>query len=484
MDAREALRTRFGFPQFRPGQAEAVGAALGDRDALVVMPTGSGKSLCYQLPALMRDDLTLVVSPLVSLMQDQVSALERVAPGRVALINAQRGGAANAEAVRRAGAGEVRLLYVAPERFAAPAFAEAISRARVGLFVVDEAHCVSQWGHDFRPDYFTLADAAVRVRARVTMALTATATPQVAQDIVRRLRLREPVRVTTGFDRPNLSFAVVPCAGGLDKERRLAAALREPGALPAIVYAGTRDASEQLARGLEAALGEPVLAYHAGIARADRAARQERFMSGQARVIVATNAFGMGIDKSDVRTVCHASVPGSLEAYYQEAGRAGRDGLAARCLLFAEQRDKGLHVFFIQRAKITADAFQRVGERLAWAGIDGRYDMALSELAGYASDRRQRGDEDTGARDHRPPRPRGGVGAVAGTPRPRRRADRRRLGSAGGGALPEFRAGGRAGAVGAVPLGLGVRRAVSVSPCRAARALWRPAGPGAHGGVL
>jgi ATP-dependent DNA helicase RecQ len=388
MDSRAALREIFGFDDFRPGQEVAVRAALENRDELVVMPTGSGKSLCYQLPALMRDDLTIVVSPLVSLMQDQARALWRIAPGKVELINAQRGSAGNAEAMARVGRGEVRVLYVAPERFALPRFLDAISRAHVGLFVVDEAHCVSQWGHDFRPDYFALAQAAQAVGAKATLALTATATPAVAGDIVRRLALRDPLRVTTGFDRPNLSLSVVSCRNAVDKRSRLAAALSEAEALPAIVYAGTRSASEELAAELRGSLGVEGLAYHAGLERGVRHQTQERFMSGEVPVIVATNAFGMGIDKADVRTVAHAAVPASLEAYYQEVGRAGRDGRPARGLLLAEQKDKALHVFFIQRSRVEDGVFERVGERLRWAGLDGRYDVAVSDLAGL-----------TGARD-------------------------------------------------------------------------------------
>jgi ATP-dependent DNA helicase RecQ len=381
-DLTAALREYFGFPAFRPGQREACEAALAGRDVLVVMPTGSGKSLCYQLPALLRDDLTIVVSPLVALMQDQVEALyARGLSDRVALVNAQQNSEANFAAVDAAAAGRLRLLYVAPERFSSPGFVQRIREARVGLFVVDEAHCVSQWGHDFRPDYFRLADAARYLGAQSIVASTATATPRVAADVVRRLGLREPLRVATGFDRPNLSFAVARPAPH-EKHTLLVESLRLPDALPAIVYAGTRAGSEELASTLSRELGEPALAYHAGLDRRDRAEVQASFMADGARIIVATNAFGMGVDKANVRTVVHASVPASLEAYYQEAGRAGRDGEPARALLLAENRDKALHVHFIKRDELGPELPRVLFDRLAAvADGDGRYELGAAELA-------------------------------------------------------------------------------------------------------
>jgi ATP-dependent DNA helicase RecQ len=382
MDLSAALDRYFGFSAFRPGQREACEAALGGRDVLVVMPTGSGKSLCYQLPALLRNDLTIVVSPLVALMQDQVEALAARGLGdEVALVNAQRNAAENAETMRRAAAGDLRLLYVAPERFASPGFLEAMRDVEIGLFVVDEAHCVSQWGHDFRPDYFRLADAARYLGARSIVASTATATPRVALDIARRLGLRDPVKVATGFDRPNLSFAVArPSAH--EKRRLIAEALAAPDALPAIVYAGTRAGAEEIAAQLTEALGEEAAAYHAGLDRELRATVQRRFLADDVRVIVATNAFGMGVDKPNVRTVIHASVPSSLEAYYQEAGRGGRDGMPARALLLAENRDKALHVHFIKREEVDERLPVRLYDSLCAAADErGRYAVDASDLA-------------------------------------------------------------------------------------------------------
>ncbi|HEY3186713.1 MAG TPA: ATP-dependent DNA helicase RecQ [Solirubrobacteraceae bacterium] len=382
MDLSAALHRHFGFRAFRPGQEEAVRAALAGRDALVVMPTGSGKSLCYQLPALMRDDLTVVVSPLVALMQDQVEALHaRGAAERVALVNAQQSPEANREAIERAAAGSLRLLYVAPERFGAPGFLDRMAQAPIGLFVVDEAHCVSQWGHDFRPDYFRLEAVARRLGAGSVMASTATATARVAADIARRLALRDPVRITTGFDRPNIAFTVARPTGG-EKSLMLFETLRGEDALPAIVYAGTRAGCEDLAGVIGGELGVRAEPYHAGLDRERRAAVQRRFLADETPVIVATNAFGMGVDKPNVRTVVHAATPPSLEAYYQEAGRAGRDGLPAQAVLLAEPRDKALHVHFIRQEQLDDRQARDVAARLEWsADGDGAYSEDTAELS-------------------------------------------------------------------------------------------------------
>ncbi|MGE5283330.1 MAG: RecQ family ATP-dependent DNA helicase [Chloroflexota bacterium] len=349
-DRADRLLGELGFSAWRPGQREAVVAALEGRDSLVVMPTGGGKSLCYQLPGLASEDLTVVVSPLIALMQDQWQRLNRA--GRpAAMISSGMSAEAARAALDQVRGGEARIVYCSPERFASTVFLDALARRRIDLMAVDEAHCVSEWGHDFRPDYLRLPEVAERLGRPTVMACTATATQAVASEIVTRFGLRDPLQIRSGFDRPNLSFDVVPLEGKGSVARRLAlleAGLSDPANRPAIVYCGTRRDSDELAAHLRER-GLRALAYHAGMEAPDREAAQERFMRGEAEAIVATNAFGMGVDKADVRSVWHMTIPTSLEAYYQEAGRAGRDGLPARAALLAMKADLGRLVRFNQQ---------------------------------------------------------------------------------------------------------------------------------------
>ncbi len=353
--ARERLRETFGFPAFREGQERAMEAVFQGRDALVIMPTGSGKSLCYQVPALVLPGVTLVVSPLIALMKDQVDALSlRGVP--VTFINSSI--SADEQWNRLAGLerGDFKLVYVAPERFRSRAFRSAISSVNVSLLAVDEAHCISQWGHDFRPDYRKLKDIRRDLLRVPAIALTATATPDVREDIARELNMQDPERVVTGFDRPNLTIEVRKVRSRAQKveaiEELIRDSLRRADAeqIPAgIIYTGTRKHTEEVAGALNT--GEPKArckAYHAGLDPDDRRGAQEDFMEGRLPWVAATNAFGMGVDKSDIRFVVHYDLPGSIEAYYQEIGRGGRDGLPSKCILLFAESDRRLQEFFIE----------------------------------------------------------------------------------------------------------------------------------------
>jgi len=345
--AREVLRQYFGYPDFRPGQTGAIRSILSGRDTLVVMPTGGGKSICYQVPALLLPGLTLVVSPLIALMLDQVSALQaRHIPAE--LINSTLTPEEIRARLELARTGQLKLLYVAPERFESRAFARALKQTRVGMVAVDEAHCVCEWGHDFRPSYLKLRDAWEMIERPRILALTATATPEVRRDIVRELGLRNARVIVRGFDRPNLRWIV-------QRHERLA---EKTGALidlvgatrdSVIVYGATRKMVESVTDLLRS-VGTGAAAYHAGLSQEARARIQEAWTTGAVPVVVATNAFGMGVDKPDVRRVVHFQMPGSLEAYYQEAGRAGRDGDAAECILLHAYRDRFTHEFFTRAA--------------------------------------------------------------------------------------------------------------------------------------
>ena len=356
----DALRARFGLSEFRPGQLDAASAILEGRDLVAVMPTGAGKSLCFQLPALILQGTTVVVSPLIALMKDQVDALR----GRGIPAAALHSGLPPQErsAVEAAlAAGDLSLLYVAPERLGNAPFRASLGRARVARLVVDEAHCISQWGHDFRPDYRRLAGFRAELGVPAA-AFTATATPEVRADIATQLGLQAALDLVTGFERQNLTLSVETCRGRDDKARALERLLREVGS-PGIVYAATRKSVDLWADTLST-MGVRAGRYHGGLSDEERSRVQDDFLAGRVEVIAATNAFGMGVDKANIRFVAHAELPGSVEAYYQEVGRAGRDGLPSRCALLFSPADVRTQEFFLEGANPTLATFKKVWTQL------------------------------------------------------------------------------------------------------------------------
>jgi ATP-dependent DNA helicase RecQ len=354
----QVLKNYFGYAQFRPGQAELIDAILAGRDVLAVMPTGAGKSLCYQIPALMLDGLTLVISPLISLMKDQVQAL-RDAGVPAAFLNSSLGPDEYAETVFRAGRGEYKILYIAPERLrqgSLPGFParsdESPEAPGIGLVVIDEAHCVSQWGHDFRPSYLEIAAFIRRFPARpITAAFTATATGKVREDISQALALRDPYALVTGFDRSNLYFEVQKPQDRFGALLKCLAARRDKSG---IIYCSTRKTVEEVCRSLEAE-GFKATRYHAGLNDRERRENQDDFIYDRKPVMVATNAFGMGIDKSNVSFVIHYNMPKNIESYYQEVGRAGRDGERADCILLYSPQDVRINTYLIRSSQDDED---------------------------------------------------------------------------------------------------------------------------------
>lgn len=375
--ARDVLFQRFGHRDFRPGQAAIIETVLAGRDVLAVMPTGSGKSLCYQLPAVVREGCALVVSPLIALMKDQVDALQ--AQGIAATyVNSSLSPREQQERLQACRAGAYDLLYIAPERFRSPRFVEAVSRMRVPLLAIDEAHCISEWGHDFRPDYLRLREAVALPDRPQVLALTATATVDVQQDIVQQLGRPDMQPFVYGFDRPNLVYRVLSLNGQKAKLQALQEVLVAQRDGSTIVYTATRRAAQEVAAFLQGR-GSEVLLYHAGLSDAARKQAQDAFMERPNGLIVATNAFGMGIDKPDVRRVVHFNLPRSLEAYYQEAGRAGRDGDDAQCVLLFSYGDVRIQEFLVEQNNPTREVLERVYELIAGTRPPGT-DVQLSAL--------------------------------------------------------------------------------------------------------
>lgn len=373
----ECLKERFGFEAFREGQQSVIDAILAGRDVVTIMPTGGGKSLCYQLPAMLLDGVTIVVSPLIALMKDQVDSLTALKIPAT-FINSSLTPNEQAHRLRSLRSGETRLVYVSPERFRNQLFLSGMTGLLVSLFVVDEAHCVSEWGHDFRPDYLRLKKAAETMGRPPIAAFTATATPAVRTDISEQLGLRDPQILVAGFDRRNLFLEVVHCSGDDEKFGTIAEVLKSsPGA--GLIYAATRKNVDKIAEMLTAS-GITCAAYHAGMEDSARHRVQDDFMNGRVRVVAATNAFGMGIDKADIRFVIHFDFPGSIEAYYQEIGRAGRDGKPARCALLFNFVDRRTQEFFIEGNYPPRPVIEDVYEYLCSLGTD-EVEVTIREIA-------------------------------------------------------------------------------------------------------
>src|ERR671916_1487819 len=368
------LKEIFGFDSFRPGQEAVIQAVLEGRDTLAVMPTGGGKSLCYQIPALMQASLTVIVSPLISLMKDQVDSLIQSSVAEAATLHSGLSPEERWEVERRVRTGAVKMLYVAPERLRSLEFVLSLRRAGVGLFVVDEAHCISEWGHNFRPDYLFLPRAVRDLGSPPVLALTATATPRVRDDILRSLKMRDPRVVVTSFNRPNLTYRVLSAKEKKHKLPLILDVIRNSQP-PGIVYATTRKESEEVATSLRRS-GVNAAAYHAGMGAAERVSVQERFMTDELSVVVATVAFGMGVDKPNVRFVIHSSVPGSLPAYMQESGRAGRDGGGSECVVLYRGADLGRRKRLVTLGTAGEEEVSSLFRSLTGLERDGRVNVA------------------------------------------------------------------------------------------------------------